>query len=388
MPEKVLHHPDVCHALQEAASAVGRKDDRPDGAMRAAGWPSSRPGPEDKAPVEEFKRGRKVGGVKGMGMATQHLPGRTRSVLLATALACAVLGILLLGGAWKRGWFGGAKKGTAQEMVFDLGNGVKMTLCWCPPGTFLMGSPATEAGRQEDEVQHEVTLSRGFWLAKTETTQAQWEALMPHNPSDFQGRRLPVDNVTWDEAKAFATALTERMRREGKLDPGWEFRLPTEAQWEFACRAGTTTAYFTGDGEEALRKAGWYSGNSVRKTSRISEWLRSIPAFKGWFPGNTGGRTSTAGRKKENAFGLQDMHGNVWEWCEEWYGGDYGEEVNPDGPPAQGPSRTVRGGSWYEAAVACRSAERGGAPPGLGSYWVGFRVCLVPGRAAEPQPQE
>ncbi|HUF61363.1 MAG TPA: formylglycine-generating enzyme family protein, partial [Verrucomicrobiales bacterium] len=222
----------------------------------------------------------------------------------------------------------------------------------------------------------------------TETTQAQWAALMPDNPSIFKGESLPVDNVTWDEAKAFAAALTERMRREGMLDPGWEFRLPTEAQWEYACRAGTRMAYHTGDGEEALHKAGWYSGNSERKPSRMGEWLRSIPVFEGWFPGNTGAKPWPAGKKEENAFGLQDMHGNVWEWCEDVHG-EYGagSVVDPIGP-STGSGRVLRGGSWNLVAAWCRSASRLGYGPGDRGDYRGFRVCLLPGPAAEPQPQE
>ncbi len=319
-------------------------------------------------------------------------------MLLATALACAVLGILLLGGAWKRGWFGGAEKGTAQEMVFDLGNGVKMTLCWCPPGTFLMGSPATEAGRQEDEVQHEVTLTRGFWMAKTETTQAQWKALRPDNPSHFKGDRLPVGSVTWHEAKAFAAALTERLRREGKLEAGWEFRLPTEAQWEYACRAGTATAYSSGNGEAALRKTGWYVDNSRKKPSRFRAWLESLPMTRDWFQKHPGPgswpHVKQVGGKIENAFGLQDMHGNVPEWCEDWYARYPSAKETDSKGPSSGFSRVFRGGSSFSDAASCRSAARGMEPTRhrelleIGFFFTssGFRVCLVPGPAATGTP--
>ncbi len=297
----------------------------------------------------------------------------------------SALGITLLAGAWKSGWFGGNR--AIEERVFDLGNGVELNLCWCPPGTFLMGSPATEAGRDEDEVQHEVTLTQGFWMAKTETTQAQWEALRPDNPSHFKGDRLPVESVSWDESKAFAATLTERLRQEGKLEPGWEFRLPTEAQWEYACRAGTSTAYHTGDSEQALHKAGWYSGNSERKPSRIGEWLRSLPLIGGWYTGKMGGggETKPVGGKAENVFGLQDMHGNVWEWCADWYG-DYrsGGVVDPLGP-ANGPFRVIRGGFLGNDAAWCRSAFRDPHWPGNRWNYQGFRVCLVSGpTVAEP----
>ncbi|HUF60849.1 MAG TPA: formylglycine-generating enzyme family protein [Verrucomicrobiales bacterium] len=337
--------------------------------------------------MEESGGEEKVRGVSGIEKETrQPRASRKRKVLVAMALVGTVLGILLLGTAWKWGWFGG--KGTAEEMVFDLGNGVELTLCLCPPGTFLMGSPATEAGREANETQHPVTLTRGFWMPKTETTQAQWKALMSENPSHFQGDRLPVDSVSWDEAKAFAVALTERVRREGKLDAGWEFRLPNEAQWEYACRAGTSTAYYTGDREKALQRAGWYYGNSGDKPSRVEGWLHTMPLIAGWFKDKREGKTRPAGKKKENAFGLQDMHGNVWEWCEDWYGAyGAGSVVDPIGPP-DGPDRVVRGGSWVNFADECRSAYRLGVRPGdRYRYWnLGFRVCLVPGPAAEPLP--
>ncbi len=336
--------------------------------------------------MEESEGQEKVRGVNGVAKETrQPRASRKRKALVATALVGTVLGILLFGGAWKWGWFGG--KGAIEERVFDLGNGVKLTLCWCPPGTFLMGSPASEAGRQANEVQHEVTLTEGFWMAKTETTQAQWLALMSGNPSHFQGDRLPVERVSWEEGKGFAAALTDRMRREGKLDPGWEFRLPTEAQWEYACRAGTTTAYYTGDNEQALHEAGWYSGNSDRKPSRMGVWVRSIPVFAGWVKGITGRQTWPAGKLEENAFGLQDMHGNVWEWCEDVYG-EYGEGkvLDPIGP-REGPDRVIRGGSWHTPAVFCRSAYRAWGGPDFRYNYLGFRVCLVPGPAAEPLPQ-
>ncbi len=334
----------------------------------------------------------RLGGVEKIGMETQRArTSRKRRVLIAAAVVGTVLGILLLGGAWKWGWFGG--KGTTagitvEERVFDLGHGVKLALCWCPPGTFLMGSPAAEAGRWANELQHEVTLTRGFWMAKTETTQAQWGALMSGNPSRFKGGSLPVENVTWDEAKAFAAALTERLRQEGRLGLEWEFRLPGEAQWEYACRAGTTTAYFTGDGEKALQRAGWYYGNSGAKTSRFEVWLQTLPVFGGWFKGKSAGKTWPAGKKEENAFGLQDMHGNVWEWCEDWYG-EYveGSVVDPVGPQ-DGPYRVIRGGSWFFDAVGCRSAVRNWDLPVYRFGDLGFRVCLVPGPAAEPQPKK
>ncbi len=328
------------------------------------------------------------------GVENETQPPRTskkRRLLIAIALVVPALGILLLGGAWQWGWFGGkvtTAGTTVKERVFDLGDGVELTLCWCPPGTLLMGSPASEARRVADEIQHEVTSTRGFWMAKTETTKAQWATLKSDNPSYFKGSSLPVERVAWDEAAAFAAALTELLRQEGKLEAGWEFRLPSEAQWEYACRAGTTTAYFTGDGAGALRRAGWYDGNSGARTSRLGEWLRTLPVVAGWFGSKSGGESKPVGGKAANAFGLHDMHGNVWEWCEDWYGAyGAGKASDPLGP-ANGPSRVIRGGSWFDGADSCRSASRFGWWPGGRLRYLGFRVCLVPGAAAEPQPQE
>ncbi|HUF60638.1 MAG TPA: formylglycine-generating enzyme family protein [Verrucomicrobiales bacterium] len=318
----------------------------------------------------------------------QRRSGKGRILRIAAFLAGAGLLGLAAGGAWMKGWWGGdgvSGAGAAKEIVYDLGNGVKLTLCWCPAGVFLIGSPVSEAGRQEDEIQHEVTLSQGFWMAKTETTQEQWEAVMSGNPSAYRGERLPVDSVTWEEATAFAAACTERLQREGKLAAGWEFRLPSEAQWEYGCRAGTTAAYFSGDGEGALRRVGWYDGNSVRKPSRIAGLLQSLPVVGGWIPkGAPTGEPKPAGEKEANGFGLQDMHGNVWEWCEDWYGEyEEGSAVDPVGP-SEGDHRVLRGGSWFLDADWCRSAYRAGGRPGYRFRNQGFRVCLVPGPAAEP----
>ncbi len=199
---------------------------------------------------------------------------------------------------------------------------------------------------------------------------------------------LKGDSVTWEEAQAFAAALTERLRQEGKLEAGWKFRLPTEAQWEYACRAGTTTAYFTGDGEKGLQRAGWYYGSSVDEPSRFAEWLETIPVFASWFKGKSGGESKPVGGRAENAFGLEDMHGNVWKWCEDWYGAYGGASVVDPRGPANGPDRVIRGGSWDSGADNCRSAYRSGVRPGYRWFAQGFRVCLVPGPAAEPLPRE
>jgi formylglycine-generating enzyme required for sulfatase activity len=193
--------------------------------------------------------------------------------------------------------------------------------------------------------------------------------------------------VTWLEATAFATACKERLRREGKLAAGWEFRLPSEAQWEYACRAGTTTAYCSGEGEGSMLRVGWCDGNTVRRQSRLSGWLQSLPVIGNWIPGN-GPRweSKPAGEKEGNKFGLHDMHGNVSEWCEDMYGA-YEEDsaVDPTGPRL-GPGIVVRGGFWACLATECRSARRARWFARDRDRTLGVRVCLVPSPAAAPVP--
>lgn len=233
--------------------------------------------------------------------------------------------------------------------------GVGMELMPIPAGRFVMGSPSRESGRSKDEgPQTTVTISRGFWLGKTEVTQGQWQALMGSNPSRFKGANLPVEWVSWDEAMEYARQLTEREREAGRLPDGFVYTLPTEAQWEYACRAGTTTRYYTGQSEADLERAGRYGANS-------------------------GGSTRPVGTKVANAWGLFDMHGNVWEWCLDWYG-DYpgGSVTDPRGPMA-GSGRVNRGGSWGNSAVSCRSAFRSRSGQGYRDNYLGFRLALSAG---------
>ncbi len=246
--------------------------------------------------------------------------------------------------------------------VADLGGKTTMTMVWCPPGKFMMGSPTTEMDRRDNETQHEVTLSQGFWLGKYEVTQCQWQAVIGNNPSwcpqrevvrwklwkwqipvwrrDFlvNSWQLPVEQVSWDDCQEFCK----------KAGPG--FRLPTEAEWEYACRAGSMRAYA---GTGVLDEMGWYHGNSGSKTHRV-------------------------GRKKPNAWGLCDMHGNVFEWCQDLYGKDYpvNAVIDPTGPAAGG-LRVIRGGCWNASSGLCRSAIRGGYDvPGHRICELGFRVVL------------
>ena len=232
--------------------------------------------------------------------------------------------------------------GTAQVeppngLNLDLGGGVTMKLALIPAGKFMMG---------EVEHQHEVTLSKPFYMGVTEVTQAQYEAIMGTNPSHFKGATNPVDRVSWDDATEFCKKLSEKTRRA--------VRLPTEAEWEYACRAGSKTRFCFGDAEEGFEDYGWYGANS----------------------GNT---THPVGQKKPNAWGLYDMHGNVWEWCSDWYG-EYaaGQAADPTGP-AKGEDRVLRGGCWGDGPQACRLARRNWSGPD-GRYGnFGLRVVVVVG---------
>ena len=224
-----------------------------------------------------------------------------------------------------------------SSLTLDLGKGVTMTLVRIRPGKFMMG---------EEKDQHEVALSKPFYVGATEVTQAQYEAVMGKNPSNFKGAANPVDNVSWNDATEFCNKLSEKTRQA--------VRLPTEAEWEYACRAGSKTKFCFGDADEGLGDYAWYSANS-------------------------GSTTHPVGQKKPNAWGLYDMPGNVWEWCADWYG-EYpkGAVTDPRGA-ASGSQRVLRGGSWYGGAGNCRAAYRLRSNP---DHWYndhGFRVVVPVG---------
>ena len=229
-------------------------------------------------------------------------------------------------------------------------------------GTFVMGSIGgfffSELGRSVDEVQHKVTISQNFMIAQHPVTQAQWMAVMGYNPSEFEGHDHPVENVSWDEANVFCEKLNQIYAEV--LPDNYKFTLPTEAQWEYACRAGTETALNT---KESLTNskgvcynldvAGWYKKNSFRHTHPVGE------KYPGCY------------------YGLYDMHGNVWEWCRDWYGPYRGDAIDPVGP-ATGTQRVVRGGCWDSEPEDCRSARRFYRYPDIKSSQVGFRLALAP----------
>ncbi|HVK12757.1 MAG TPA: formylglycine-generating enzyme family protein [Gemmataceae bacterium] len=249
--------------------------------------------------------------------------------------------------------------------------GVK--LCWCPPGKFRMGSPATEPGHRGDEGQVEVTLTRGFWTAKYETTQGQWKRVVGKVPGPAtaelpEADDLPVGTVNFAQAEEFCRKLTELGRRDGTLPEGWEFRLPTEAQWEYACRAGTTTATAFGD------RLGTKQAN-----------FKTEP-YNGAEEGPSLGKAAKVGSYPANPWGLHDMHGNTFEWCRDWYHARLPGGVDPDLYGAKesaqknrdgSASRVRRGGAWTDEGKYCRSALRLRFEPDRGYDHIGFRVVLV-----------
>lgn len=262
------------------------------------------------------------------------------------------------------GPFAGAKAGAETEAA-----GVK--LCWCPPGTFTMGSPAKEPDRRPDEGPVEVTLSKGFWTAKYETTQGQWKRVVGKLPGKAtaelpEGDDLPVGTVNFAEAEAFCAKLTDLGRKDGTLAKGWEFRLPTEAQWEYACRAGTTTVF--GD-----------------KLSPKQANFKDKP-YNGAEEGPAIGKAVKVGSYPANPWGLRDMHGNTFEWCRDWYHPQLPGGVDPDLHDAKATtprnrdgsiSRVRRGGAWTDEGKYCRSALRLRFEPERGYDHIGFRVVVV-----------
>lgn len=237
----------------------------------------------------------------------------------------------------------------------------------CPAGTFEMGSPSDELGHHNNENQHQVTISKPFYISKYLVTQTLYKAITGENPSQLKGMYpgkdygYPVENITWLKAKEFCDMLNEVSCSAIPAD--YKFDLPTEAQWEYACRAGTTTALNNGCSITTkykecpnLDEIGWYEGNSQKENQR----------------------TRPVGLKKPNAWGLYDMHGNVSEWCRDWYANYPTDSVTDPEGPENGTERVCRGGNWYVGPSSCRSGYRDHYPPKYKDTRIGFRLVLVP----------
>ena len=240
---------------------------------------------------------------------------------------------------------GGGEPG--EERDFDLANGATITMVWIPAGSFMMGRQDGEQDSYDSEdPRHEVNINYGFWMGKYEVTQAQWEAVTGSNPSGFDGNDRPVEQVSWDAIhEDFLTRI------DG------DFRLPSESEWEYACRADTDTRFYWGDDDDP-------------DYDQIGDYA--------WYWDNSNEQTHDVGQKRPNTFGLYDMSGNVWEWCEDWYHNNY--EGAPDDGSAwddNGSYRVLRGGSWNSNPRYCRSASRSRNSPNGRNYHDGLRLVLV-----------
>lgn len=257
--------------------------------------------------------------------------------------------------------FAGSRAGESRK-VADI------ELCWCPPGRFRMGSLPDEPGHRADEAPVEVTLSKGFWIGKYEVTQGQWRRTMGNLPGELNagvGDDFPVYGISFVESERFCRLLTERAQAAGQLPGGWEFRPPTEAQWEYACRAGSTSAYSRG----------------ATLTSADANFGKP---YNGTPTGVPGSAASRVGTYPANAWGLHDMHGNEWEWCRDYFHYNLPGGVDPDRYAVPGrvnrdgtSSRVRRGGAWVESVLFCRSAQRLPFEPERQSDHIGLRIVIV-----------
>jgi formylglycine-generating enzyme required for sulfatase activity len=246
-----------------------------------------------------------------------------------------------------------------KRLTLYLPKEVTLDVILVKPGTFTMGSPEDELGRQNDETAHSVTIGRQFYLGLYEVTQRQYEAVMGVNPSEFKNPNNPVEGVSWNDAVAFCEKINTLEKT--RLPEGLRMQLPTEAQWERACRAGNSTPFHTGPTID--------SGDAN---------FNGRTAYGGGKRGVDRRQTTPAGSFQPNAFGLYDMHGNVWEWCADWYGSYDPEPVLDPTGPATGTERVLRGGAWTNVAENCRSACRSHDPPGTRLPYIGFRVAVAP----------
>lgn len=237
-------------------------------------------------------------------------------------------------------------------------NSLGMTFQLIPAGTFIMGSPDSEVGRNSDEgPQHQVTISQPFYMQTTVVTQGQWQAVTGSNPAYFSncGDRCPVEMVSWDQVQEFITAINKK--GEGT------YRLPTEAEWEYSARAGTTTAYSFGDDASQLGDYAWFWDNSRQSVDESEEEIDM---------------THPVATKLPNPWGLYDMHGNVHEWVSDWCSSyTKAAVIDPKGPSHGGSARVIRGGGWYCGSTSVRSADRNCSDPAIRHIYVGVRLLRI-----------
>ncbi|MEA5487509.1 MULTISPECIES: caspase, EACC1-associated type [Pseudanabaena] len=264
-------------------------------------------------------------------------------------------------------------------LKFEIGNGINLEMVYIPSGKFMMGSPPEENGYEDERPQIKDVNVAAFYMGKYEVTQAQWQAIMGNNPAKFKNNlQNPVESVSWDDAQEFCKKLSQKTERE--------FRLPSEAEWEYACRAGTTTRYYFGEDEKELGGYGWFGNNSGKQpldTDRIWQEVQQDATKYLEVLSKNECQTHPVGQKKPNAWGLYDMHGNVWEWCQdsyEKYGGE-SDLIRKTGKAIvkenDNRSRLLRGGSWNTSAQGCRSAYRYYFYARVQRSNVGFRVVCV-----------
>lgn len=245
---------------------------------------------------------------------------------------------------------------------------------WCPPGEFQMGTPKSDKDRFEDEQLHDVVIKRGFWMAETETTQKLWTAVMGNNPSRFQGEYLPVESVSWNDCQVFLEKI------QAYAPSGMKFVLPSEAHWEYASRAGALTAYWWGDnpkeGKGKLNGPDLCLKKTYENNPLYADKLAVFPFDDGYE------YTAPVGSFEPNPWGLKDMSGNVWEWCDDWYG-DYPvskKAIEDPSGPSSGSHKVIRGGGWYRSPRRSRSGNRDWDSPSIRYDSLGFRIEMTENR--------
>lgn len=295
---------------------------------------------------------------------SQYGPGKIStiasvgSIKKRIAIAALAVAIGFISGCQALTTESSATGNTSKSMPETFTNSIGMTFVYIVPGTFMMGSPNDETERADIEKRHQVTLKQGFYMQTTEVTQGQWQALMSSNPSRSKacGNYCPVESVSWDDSQRFIVKLNAKEQVD-------RYRLPSEAEWEYAARAGTQTPFAFGDCL-SINQAYYYNAETYGQCPKE-------PPYSGPFS------PAKAGSFEPNAWGLFDMHGNLFEWCQDWYGDypDSGDAVDPKGP-SHGSFRVIRGGSWSQPAAYARSAYRGAGLTDVRARNLGIRIVM------------